>query len=98
MIQAKEDWHGFRLEGWKKINPKPTPEKKKELVGAKKKIYDEAKELYDNERRAEYKNLIRRAEKKHEKDKAAKLRDEYKGWFGEVLPTPLPEEERPKTD
>jgi hypothetical protein len=26
------------------------------------------------------------------------LRDEYKGWFGEVLPTPLPEEERPKTD
>lgn len=67
------------------------------LIKEKEEIYNDAAKLYNDELKAEYRFLVRRAEKEHHGSKASKLRQEYTNLCGEILPTPLPEEEDPKS-
>jgi hypothetical protein len=94
MNTAKQARDDFQLKGWKKLTPKPTKDKKDELVAEYTSKFEDEKKNYHTSCRSEYKTLILQAERDRKDSDALRL--EYKNWFQEELPKPLPAEEDPK--
>jgi hypothetical protein len=94
MNTAKQEWQDFKLHGWEEIEPKPTPKRKKQLVEEKEEIFEKHKKVFNDECKAEYRILIREAERNHDDPKNEDLRKEYLNWFKQTLPKPLPQEEK----